>query len=107
MPPTLRRGSDSHPPWPSDHQEWSTAVDRRLRPPGEPTTGKLDPISLDDYLFYVDEALDGMIAIVTELGDGLANTRIARDVYEELAQHRGQMEGHRDVLLTSWARTVP
>jgi hypothetical protein len=32
-------------------------------------------ISVDDYLFYVDEALGGMIAIVDELGDELANLR--------------------------------
>ena len=156
-------------------------------------------ISVEDYLWYVDEALDGMIAIVTELGDELANRRpdipdtnspyvllhhclgvmefwgghmvagrtterdrdaefrasgpvdelvararrarrqLAADVatlepgapprgtpdaedadlplartqggvlihiYEELAQHRGQMEGCRDVLLAPWARLV-
>lgn len=34
-------------------------------------------ISVDDYLHYVDEALDGMAAIVTELGDDLANQRLA------------------------------
>jgi hypothetical protein len=27
-------------------------------------------------------------------------------IYEELAQHRGQMEGCRDVLLAPWARLV-
>ena len=32
-------------------------------------------ISVDDFLFYVDEALEGMVQIVTGLGDGLANTR--------------------------------
>ena len=154
-------------------------------------------ITAEDYLWYVDEALDGMIAIVTDLGDVLANRRpdvpgtnspyvllhhclgvmaywgghvvagraIERDrdaefrasgpvdalvararqarhrlaediadldptapprgtiepedamlplgrtqggalihIYEELAQHRGQMEGCRDVLLAAWAR---
>lgn len=154
-------------------------------------------ITADDYLWYVDEALDGMVAIVTDLGDELANRRpdvpgtnspyvllhhclgvmaywgghvvagrtIERDrdaefrasgpvdelvararqarrrlaediadldpaapprgtvapedttlplgrtqggalihIYEELAQHRGQMEGCRDVLLAPWAR---
>jgi hypothetical protein len=154
-------------------------------------------ISLDDYFFFVDEALGGMMRIVTELGDDLANRRpdlpganspyallchclgvmeywagymvagrtIERDrdaefratghvaalvertrrarrqlaedvanvqpsapprgtpgpedadyppartqggvlihVYEELAQHLGQMEGCRDVLVASWAR---
>jgi hypothetical protein len=154
-------------------------------------------ISLDDYIFFVDDALDGMIEIVTQLGDELANRRpdvpganspyallnhclgvmeywagyvvagrrIERDrdaefratgsvrelvdrarraqqqlrtdvaglepfapprgapgpedadyppartqggvlihIYEELAQHRGQMEGCRDVLLASWAQ---
>ena len=153
-------------------------------------------ISVDDYLWYVDEALDGMIAIVTKLGDERANRRpdipganspyvilhhclgvmeywgghviagrpTARDrdaefeargpvddlvartraaraqlaadlatlepdaptrnptddptdatlplgrtqggaafhIYEELAQHRGQMEGYRDLLLAPW-----
>lgn len=156
-------------------------------------------ISTEDFLWYVDQALDGMVAIVTELGDDLANrrpdlpganspyvllhhclgvmehlaghvvagrtverdrdaefrasgtvdelaarTRRAREqlavdlaglvpsdpprgatdpedadlplarsqggalvhVYEELAQHRGQMEGCRDVLLAPWARTT-
>lgn len=156
-------------------------------------------ISVDDYLWYVDEALDGMVDIVTGLGDDLANRRpdvpdtnspyvllhhclgvieywaghivagrsIERDreaefrasgpvdelvdhtrrarqqlandlegldagapprglpdpddadlpmartqggvlihIYEELAQHRGQMEGCRDVLLAPWARLV-
>jgi hypothetical protein len=154
-------------------------------------------ISVDDYLFYVDDALEGMAAIVGELGDDLANRRpdipranspyallthclgvmeywaghvvagrrIERDrdaefrasgsvdelvartreacrrlesdvavldadaaprgtvraedavlpcgrtqggalihVYEELAQHRGQMEVTRDILLAPWAR---
>jgi hypothetical protein len=154
-------------------------------------------ISVDDYLYFVDEALDGMVGIVTDLGDELANRRpdvpdtnspyvllhhclgvmeywaghvvagrtierdrdgefrasgpvgelvertrrarrqLASDVagleplapprgtpapedadlpiartqggalihmYEELAQHRGQMEGCRDVLLAPWAR---
>ncbi|HKE75239.1 MAG TPA: DUF664 domain-containing protein [Acidimicrobiales bacterium] len=32
-------------------------------------------LSLDDYLWFVDEALAGMAAIVTELGDELANRR--------------------------------
>jgi Protein of unknown function (DUF664) len=153
-------------------------------------------ISVDDYLWFVDEALDGMIAIVTKLGDDKANRRpdipganspyvilhhclgvmeywgghvvagrtVDRDrdaefeargpvddlvrraeaaraqlrkdvaeldafapprnppddeddaalpigrtqggalvhVYEELAQHRGQMEGYRDIILAPW-----
>jgi hypothetical protein len=156
-------------------------------------------ISVDDVLWFVDEALDGMVAIVTELGDDLANARLdvagsnspyavlhhclgvveewsghliagrplVRDrdaefrargpvdelvararaarrqlavdlaafdppapprgvvepddavlplgrtqggalfhLYEELAQHRGQMETCRDVLRAPWARTV-
>lgn len=154
-------------------------------------------ISVDDYLYYVDDALDGMVGIVTGLGDNLANRRpdlpsanspyailthclgvmewwgghvvagreVERDraaefratgsvadlvdrtqraqeqlrsdignldppapprgatrpedadlplaqsqggalihIYEELAQHRGQMEGCRDVLLAPWAK---
>ena len=156
-------------------------------------------ITVDDYLVFVDDALDGMIEIVTALGDDLANRRpdipetnspyvllahclgvmefwggymiagrafsrdrnaefrasgdvadlveraelarrkfredlaqfegsapargtlppttdglpvpmtqgnVALHVYEELAQHRGQMEGVRDVLLASWAKVV-
>jgi Protein of unknown function (DUF664) len=155
-------------------------------------------ISDQDFLYFVDQALDGMVAIVEELGDELANRRpdvertntpyvilthclgvvefwggqvvagrevqrdreaefrasgpvaelvdrtrqtraqLARDLahlepfspprnpprpdpsppylrtqggvllhlYEELAQHRGQMEGCRDVLGASWARLV-
>jgi hypothetical protein len=33
-------------------------------------------ISVEDFFFYVDEALDGMIAIVVELGDDRANQRL-------------------------------
>jgi hypothetical protein len=154
-------------------------------------------ISIEDFLYYVDDALDGMVRIVSDLGDDLANRRpdmpganspfaivthclgvmeywggevvagrsIVRDrpaefqatgrvaeltdrverarrqlradivaldpfgpprgsphamdatlppvrtqggallhIYEELAQHRGQLEITRDVLRTSWAR---
>jgi hypothetical protein len=32
-------------------------------------------ISVEDYLFFVDEAIDGMIGTVTQLGDDLANVR--------------------------------
>jgi hypothetical protein len=32
-------------------------------------------ISIDDFLYYVDDALDGMVRIVRELGDDLANRR--------------------------------
>ena len=158
-------------------------------------------LPVDDYLWYVDDALDGMVEIVTALGDDLANRRpdvpgtnspyvilhhclgvmeywggwivagrpVERDrdsefqasgpvadlvarvdrararlvadvaamsdpadpprnlsapedvdyplgrsqggvlwhIYEELAQHRGQMEGCRDALLAPWARTAP
>ncbi|MGH3695667.1 MAG: DUF664 domain-containing protein [Pseudonocardiaceae bacterium] len=32
-------------------------------------------ISIDDFLYYVDDALDGMVHIVSELGDDLANRR--------------------------------
>jgi tRNA (adenine37-N6)-methyltransferase len=32
-------------------------------------------ISVEDLLFYVDEALEGMVQIVSQLGDGLANRR--------------------------------
>ena len=157
-------------------------------------------ISVEDFLYFVDEALNGMVAIIEELGDELANRRpdveatntpyvilthclgvieywagqvvagreIERDrdaefvasgpvtalvdrvgrsrrqlaqdlahlealsaprvaprvadpslpfhrtqggallhLYEELAQHRGQMEGCRDVLRARWAHLVP
>ncbi len=32
-------------------------------------------ISIDDFLYYVDDALDGMVRIVNDLGDALANRR--------------------------------
>jgi Protein of unknown function (DUF664) len=32
-------------------------------------------ISVEDFLYYVDDALDGMVLIVRELGDELANRR--------------------------------
>jgi hypothetical protein len=32
-------------------------------------------ISVDDYLYFVDRALDAMVAIVEELGDEMANLR--------------------------------
>ncbi len=32
-------------------------------------------ISIDDFLYYVDDALEGMVHIVSELGDDLANRR--------------------------------
>jgi hypothetical protein len=34
-------------------------------------------ISIDDFLYYLDDALDGMVRIVGELGDDLANRRPA------------------------------
>jgi Protein of unknown function (DUF664) len=33
-------------------------------------------ISLDDYFYYVDDAIEEMIAIVTDLGDELANSSL-------------------------------
>ncbi len=32
-------------------------------------------ISTQDYLYFVDQALDGMVEIITGLGDDLANRR--------------------------------
>ena len=32
-------------------------------------------ISVDDLLFFLDEALDGMVGVITELGDGYASQR--------------------------------
>ncbi|MBV8996629.1 MAG: DUF664 domain-containing protein [Pseudonocardiales bacterium] len=34
-------------------------------------------ISIDDFLYYLDDALDGMVHIVGDLGDALANRRPA------------------------------
>lgn len=168
-------------------------------PPRRPVSESVRVITVDDYLSYVRDALDGMVQVVTELGDDLANRRpdlpganspyvilthclgvmeywggqivagrrIERDrdaefraagsvpdlvertwrarerfeadiataepaapprgtpapdvadlplgrtqggallhIYEELAQHRGQLEGCRDVLLAPWAKLV-
>jgi hypothetical protein len=33
-------------------------------------------IDVDDFLYFVDEALEGMVTVVTELGDDLANRRL-------------------------------
>ena len=33
-------------------------------------------IDVDDFLYFVDEALEGMVTMVTELGDDLANRRL-------------------------------
>jgi hypothetical protein len=53
-------------------------------------------ISVDDYLWYVDTALDGMVAIVEELGDDLANRRPdvpgANSAYALLTHCLGVME---------------
>ncbi len=63
----------------------------------------------------MDEALEAMVGIVTELGDERVNLRpdiplgasqggALLHLSSELAQHRGQMEIFRDLLLTSWVR---
>ena len=53
-------------------------------------------ISVDDYLFYVDDALDSMVAMVTELGDDGANERPpipgANSAYVILTHCLGVME---------------
>ena len=53
-------------------------------------------ISVDDYLYYVDLALDGMTEIVVGLGDELANQRPelpgANSPYQILAHCLGVME---------------
>jgi hypothetical protein len=53
-------------------------------------------ISTPDYLYYVDEALDGMVAIVVELGDELANRSLdvpaANSPYAVLTHCLGVME---------------
>ncbi|HEX5095746.1 MAG TPA: DUF664 domain-containing protein [Acidimicrobiia bacterium] len=52
--------------------------------------------SVEDFLWYVDDAIDGMVAIVTELGDDLANTAIdtpgANSPYVVLTHCLGVME---------------
>jgi hypothetical protein len=53
-------------------------------------------ISTDDYLWFVDEALDSMIGIVEDLGDDLANQRLdfpgANSPYVLLTHCLGVME---------------
>jgi hypothetical protein len=53
-------------------------------------------IGVEDYLYFVDEALEGMVAIVTELGDELANRRLdvpgANSPYAVLYHCLGVME---------------
>ncbi|MCU1483534.1 MAG: hypothetical protein JWN67_280 [Actinomycetia bacterium] len=53
-------------------------------------------VSLEDYLWFVDEALDGMVSIVTELGDVDANVRPdlpgANSAYVILTHCLGVME---------------
>jgi hypothetical protein len=53
-------------------------------------------ISLDDFLFYLDDALDAMVQIVAELGDDLANRRPdlpgANSLYAILTHCLGVME---------------
>lgn len=53
-------------------------------------------ISTEDYLFYVDEALRGMVEIVRELGDDLANRRLdapgSNSPYAVLTHCLGVME---------------
>jgi hypothetical protein len=53
-------------------------------------------ISVEDYLYFMDEALEGMVATVTELGDELANRRLdlagANSPYAVLYHCLGVME---------------
>jgi hypothetical protein len=53
-------------------------------------------ISVEDFLYFVDEALEGMVAMVTELGDDLANRRLdvpgANSPYAVLYHCLGVME---------------
>lgn len=52
--------------------------------------------SLDDTLWYVDEALDGLVAVVVGLGDDLANRRLdvagSNSPYAVLTHCLGVME---------------
>ena len=53
-------------------------------------------IDVDDFLYFVDEALEGMLTVVTELGDDLANRRLdlagANSPYAVLFHCLGVME---------------
>ena len=53
-------------------------------------------ISVEDYLYFVDEAIDGMVSIVIELGDDLANRKLdlpgAHSPYAILTHCLGVME---------------
>jgi uncharacterized damage-inducible protein DinB len=53
-------------------------------------------IDIDDFLYFVDEALGGMAAVVTELGDDLANRQLdlagANSPYAVLFHCLGVME---------------
>ena len=53
-------------------------------------------IRIEDYLYFVDEALEGMVAIVTDLGDELANRKLdvpgANSPYAVLYHCLGVME---------------
>jgi uncharacterized protein DUF664 len=53
-------------------------------------------ISVDDYLVFVDDALEGMVTIVVELGDELANRRLdlagSNSPYAVLAHCLGVLE---------------
>jgi hypothetical protein len=55
-----------------------------------------DVIPIDDYLVFVDDALDGMVTIVVELGDELANRRLdlpgANSPYAVLTHCLGVLE---------------
>jgi hypothetical protein len=53
-------------------------------------------IDVDDFLYFVDEALEGMVTVVTELGDDLANRQLdvpgANSPYAVLFHCLGVME---------------
>jgi hypothetical protein len=63
-------------------------------------------VSTRDFLWYVDQALDGMVTIVRDLGDDVAkiSSRPPRHIYKELSQHLGQMELTRDILVAGKER---
>ena len=53
-------------------------------------------IDVDDFLYFLDEALEGMATVVTDLGDDLANRRLdlpgANSPYAVLFHCLGVME---------------
>ena len=60
----------------ADHKHPRAAVSQQQSGAAEPVSTNVPQVISDEvFLFYVDTALDGMVAIVTDLGADLANER--------------------------------